>query len=179
MRQSIKLITTADIQSVRAVSDNVPADRLDPYIIEAQEIDLYGLLGKELFDRLFVEVDPPTLPATYVYDALKPQYAPYLAYMAYARFLSQQQVTITSHGVVSKRTDFSDQVSDTAMQRVISAARSTAQVYADRLKDFLNLNVETYPEWRKCEHCEIESGNTGTGARITAVKGKDSSWRLR
>ena len=179
MRQSIKLITQADIQSVRAVSDNVPADRLDPYIIEAQEIDLYGLLGKDLYNKLFEEVTPNTLPATYIYPELKEQYAPYLAYMAYARFLNQQQITITSHGVVSKKTDFSDQVSDVTMQRVISAARSTAQVYADRLKDFLDLNVESYPEWKRCEHCEVESGNAGTSARITAVKGKDSAWRLR
>lgn len=179
MRQAIKLISIADIQSLRAISDNVPADRLDPYILEAQEIDLFGLIGKDLYDKLFTEADPPTFPATYLYSELKAEYGAYLAYMAYARFLTQQQVTITSHGVVTKRTDFSDSVSDTTMQRVISAARATASVYAERLIDFLNENVDTYPEWKRCEHCEIKTGNNKGTARITAVKGRDSAWRLR
>lgn len=179
MQQSVKLIDKEDIQLIRAISDNVPVDRLDPYIIEAQEVDLCGLLGTDLYNKLFQEIVPNTFPATYEYADLKPEYSTYLAYMTYARFLSQQQVTITSHGVVQKKTDWSDPVSDVAMQRVISAARSTAQVYSDRLIKFLNDNVETYPEWRRCVHCEIKTGNEGSSSRITAVKGKRSAWRLR
>ncbi|HUM43535.1 MAG TPA: hypothetical protein PKI14_11365 [Fervidobacterium sp.] len=179
MLHQTKLIDKSDIQLIRAISDNVPADRLEPYIIEAQEVDLCGLLGTELFEKLFEEVVPNTFPATYVYADLKPEYSTYLAYMAYARFLTQQQVVVTSHGVVGKKTDWSEPVSDTAMQRTIQAARSTAQVYSDRLIKFLNENVETYPQWKKCVHCEIETGNNKGRASISAVKGKPSAWRLR
>lgn len=179
MQHQIKLIDKEDIQLIRAISDNVPADRIEPYIIEAQEVDLCGLLGTDLYNKLFEEVVPNTFPATYLYPELKPEYSTYLAYMAYARFLTQNQITVTSHGVVQKKTDWSDPVSDVAMQRVISAARSTAQVYSDRLIKFLNTNVETYPEWKRCVHCDIKMGNAGAAARITAVKGKRSAWRLR
>ena len=179
MLQPIKLITQADIQIIRAISDNVPADRLDPYILEAQEVDLYGLIGKDLYNMLFTQIVPNTFPATYEYPELKAEYGTYLAYMAYARFLTQQQVTVTAHSVVTKRNDFSDPVSDVAMQRTISAARATAQVYAERLIDFLDLNSETYPEWKRCIHSNSKTGNNTGTARITAVKGKDSSWRLR
>lgn len=177
MLQQIKLIDKADIQLIRAISDNVPADRLDPYILEAQEVDLCGLLGTDLYAKLFEEVVPNTYPATYLYPELKPEYSTYLAYMAYARFLTQNQVTVTSHGVVQKKNDWSEPVSDVAMQRTISAARSTAQVYSDRLIKFLDANVADYPEWRNCVHSN--TGNAKSAATITAVKGKPSSWRLR
>ena len=74
MQQQIKLIDKADIQLIRAISDNIPADRIEPYIIEAQEVDLCGLLGTDLYNKLFEEVVPNTFPATYLYPELKPEF---------------------------------------------------------------------------------------------------------
>jgi hypothetical protein len=171
--QTVKLITISDIQLFRAISDNVPDSRLDPYIIEAQELDLYELLGKDLYLKLFTEVTPPTFPATFFYPELKEHYAGFLCYSAYARLLSQNQTTITAYGVVSKKTDFSDLVPEPTLQRTIQAARGSAQEYAKRLITFLNDNSELYPEWLNSCNYKGRINHTGT-AYLGAVRGNKS-----
>lgn len=178
MTQTIKLISISDIQLFRAISDNVPDARLDPYILESQEMDLYELLGKDLYLKLFTEVTPPTFPATYFYPELKEQYAGFLCYSAYSRLLSQNQTTITAYGVVSKKTDFSDSVPEPTLQRTIQAARGSAQEYAKRLITFLNDNSEIYPEWKSCCHYRGRINHTGT-AYLGAVKGNKSVFKRK
>ena len=176
MTQTIKLISVSDIQMFRAISENVSDSRLDPYILEAQEMDLYELLGKDLYLKLFTEIDPPTFPATFFYPELKNQYSGFLCYSAYARLLSQNQTTITAYGVVSKKTDFSDLVPEPTLQRTIQAARASAQEYAKRLITFLNDNSETYPEWKSCCHYRGQINHKGT-AYLGAVKGNKSVFK--
>jgi len=176
MTQTIKLISVTDIQMFRAISDNVPEARLDPYIFEAQEMDLYELLGKDLYLKLFTPIDPPTFPATYFYPELKQQYSGFLCYSAYARLLSQNQTTITAYGVVSKKTDFSDMVPEPTLQRTIQAARASAQEYAKRLITFLNDNTETYPEWKTSCHFRGQINHTGT-AYLGVVRGNKSIFK--
>jgi hypothetical protein len=176
--QTIKLISVSDIQMFRAISDNVPEARLDPYIIEAQELDLYELLGKDLYLKLFTEVTPPTFPATFFYPELKNEYAGFLCYSAYARLLSQNQTTVTAYGVVSKKTDFSDLVPEPTLQRTIQAARGSAQEYAKRLIDFLNDNFEDYPEWEKSCNFRGRINHRGT-AYLGAVKGNKSIFKRK
>jgi hypothetical protein len=176
--QTIKLISVSDIQMFRAISDNVPDARLDPYIFEAQEMDLYELLGKDLYLKLFTEVTPQTFPATYFYPELKNHYAGFLCYSAYARLLSQNQTTVTAYGVVSKKTDFSDLVPEPTLQRTIQAARGSAQEYAKRLITFLNDNSELYPEWKTCCNFRGKINHSGT-AYLGAVKGNKSIFKRK
>ena len=176
--QTIKLISVSDIQMFRAISDNVPEARLDPYIIEAQELDLYELLGKDLYLKLFSEITPPTFPATYFYPELKNEYAGFLCYSAYSRLLAQNQTTVTAYGVVSKKTDFSDSVAEPTLQRTIQAARASAQEYAKRLICFLNDNSETYPEWKTSCHYRGRINHRGT-AYLGAVKGNKSVFKRK
>ena len=178
MTQTIKLISVSDIQMFRAISENVPDSRLDPYILEAQEMDLYELLGKDLYLKLFTAITPPTFPATYFYPELKQQYAGFLCYSAYARLLAQNQTTVTAYGVVSKKTDFSDLVPEPTLQRTIQAARGSAQEYAKRLIEFLNDNSETYPEWQTSCNFRGKINHTGT-AYLGAVRGNKSIFKRK
>jgi len=178
MIQTHKLITIADIQTFRAISDNIPEERIDPYILEAQQFDLKGLIGKELYAKLFQEVTPATDPVTYVYANLKPEYLGFLAYSTYARFLGQNQVTSTSHGVVMKKTDWSDNLTDQMLSRVIAQARSNATAYGVELVQFLNDNVNDYPEWRSCNQYRPTTGNFGGSPKIGAIKGRQSQWQV-
>jgi len=172
------LITFADIQKVRAVSNNVTENRLNPYITEAQDLDFRGLVGKDFYAVLLTAVIPATLPVTYKYAELKDQYAPYLAYYAYARFLSQNQITSTDHSIVRKTNDWSEPVSDATMSKAISAARGAGVEYGNRFIDFMNENIATYPEWANTEcYRRFTSGNYKGVATMKAVKGRTSQWR--
>lgn len=172
MVQSLKLISISDIQTFRAISDNIPTDRIDPYILEAQELDLKGILGKDLYAKLFELVSP----GVYFYPELKPEYLGFLCYSTYARFLGQNQVTSTSHGVVLKKTDFSDNLDDKMLTRIISQARANASAYGQELIQFLNDNANDYPEWKSCCNFKPKTGNFKSSPQITAVKGKPSQW---
>jgi hypothetical protein len=174
MIQLHKLISITDIQTFRAISDNIPEDRIDPYILEAQQFDLKGILGKDLYNKLFEVVSP----GVYEYASLKPEYLGFLAYSTYARFLGQNQVTSTSHGVVMKKTDWSENLTDQMLTRVISQARSNASAYGIELIQFLNDNVSSYPEWKSCNQYKPKTGNFAGAPRIGAVKGRPSQWQV-
>ncbi len=171
------LITFADIQKVRAVSNNVTENRLAPYITEAQDIDFRGLIGKEFYEVLLTPVTPATFPVTYKYPELKNEYAPYLAYYAYARFLTQNQITSTDHSIVTKRNDWSDPISDATLSKAVNSARGAGVEYGNRFIEFMNDNVDTYPEWKDTDCFKrFTSGNYKGVATIKAVKGRASQW---
>jgi hypothetical protein len=173
-----KLIEFSDIQSYRAISQNVTQNRIDPYIIEAQDLDFRGLVGKDFYNVLFEQVLPATLPPTYKYADLKPQYAAFIAYHAYARFLTQNQITSTDHSIVRKTNDWSEPVSDANMTKAINAARASAVEYGNRFIDYMNDNVSSYPEWENSPCWRgATSGNAKGVAKIGAVKGNRSQWQ--
>lgn len=172
-----KLISVADIQVYRAISENIPLERIEPYITEAQDLDFRGLIGEDFYNVLFTEVVPPTFPVTYKYAELKPQYSGYLAYMAYARFLLQNQVTSTSNSIVRKTNDFSEPISDATLSKIISNARAAGSEYGKRFIDYMNKNAEDYPEWKDsdCYKRNVSSNMKGV-ARLKSIKGKRSQW---
>lgn len=66
----------------------------------------------------------------------------------YARFLNNQNVSVTAFGVVEKRSEFSDNVEEKTMARLIAQARSTAIAYFAETETYLNRHLEVYPDWK-------------------------------
>lgn len=171
------LITIADIQSYRAISQNVTENRINPYLIEASDLDFRGLVGKDFYEVLFEQVTPVTLPPTYKYAELKPYYAAFIAYHAYARFLTQNQITSTDHSIVRKTNDWSEPLSDANLKMAINAARASAVEYGNRFIDYMNDNVDSYPEWKNSPcYNKPTSGNAQGVAKVGSVKGRTSQW---
>lgn len=154
------LITSTDISAYRDFSANIDSARIDPFIQEAQEIDLKAFLGgalyyaleqalgespvSDIYDKLFNgDIYEDCNGDTVEYKGLKPA----LVYYAYSRFIGAQDVSVTRAGVVSKRSDYSDPITPEVLHQKRAEARKVGSYYLEEATKYLNEKHETYTLW--------------------------------
>jgi len=160
-----KLILTTDIKEIKPISDNIDSvERINPYIIEAQDLDIRPFLGDPLFYALVEGFTASPQNTDYLallngksyttscgftifFDGLKIA----IAYFAYARFVSSQGINITRFGVVQKTNEFSQPVTVEMVDRIAGNARSVGLSYLHQVEEFLDENTTTYPLWRQSD----------------------------
>ena len=146
------LITLDDIREYRPVA-SLDAKRVDTYIIEAQENDLRPVLNDALYKALndsFSTVIYQELfnGKAYNYNGASidfPGIKPMLVYFALSRIVINNQINITSYGVVQKTVNESQPVDNAGIKMLVTELRSVAISYQNRLIDFLEKNTATYP----------------------------------
>lgn len=154
------LISLNDFAQYRAISANLnSAKKLDPYILEAQQFDLKGLLGNAFYHAIVEDYEgSPSLATyselfngsewqcgdkTYRHEGLKP----ILCYFAYARYVFSSNTEATAFGTRLKKEEYSDAVDDKTIIRLRDNAVSGALAYWEDVKLFLNDNSVDYPLW--------------------------------
>jgi len=154
----VYLISKADIQKFHPITD-LPDGRIDPFIISCQELDLKPVLNESLyydFTTKYANTDDPMYNAyqnllngcTYTYSGQTIQYPgikPMLVYYTLSRFIPLQQVQITRHSIVIKKSDQSDPVSQSQITYIVNGLRAQAIGYQNQLEKFLLQNQTTYP----------------------------------
>lgn len=155
------LISPSDIRTYRTLSINIPDERIEPFILEAQYFDLRKVTGQELYDKLVEDISPVNYPE------LKDKYVGFLAYRAYWRLLTHNQITVTAAGVVYKTNEFSQQVPVAELSAIKNSVLDGSKVYEQDFVDFMNENSDTYPEWASST-CSKKSKVYG-GTRLSAV----------
>jgi hypothetical protein len=180
-----KLITIDDIRDVRQVTTNIDdATSFDPYIIEAQKIDLQRLVGIKFFNIFMREIAiTPTPPARatailagteYELDEVPIAFEgikPLLAYYAYARALPKLGNRVARFGVVKKVTTYSEPVEATEIADMVNDAKTNAKHHEEQLITYLKASREVYPEF-------FSTGKVGMipAIRISAVGGSLPSY---
>jgi hypothetical protein len=155
------LITLANIQAVKSISNVNESKQLTPYIQEAQNFDLRELLGDEFYLALLADfVSSPSLVDynfifnggsyvhgndTYYMDGIKQ----YLIYCTYARYLSNSNVISTATGLVHKTNQYSERVNETTIARLVSQSRSGATFIENNIKDYLRRKSSDYPLYKR------------------------------
>lgn len=170
---ALKLITLEDIVEFKPLSINMNvAKGLDSYIIEAQEFDIRDVLGDPLYlamlgdaplfanpiyDKLFKGCD-------YVFEGLNYQQSGVkasLIYFTYARYLVNANQTPTAFGMVQKKNDYSDPISDKQLAIKIQQAKSGAMAYQNKYVEYLNRFSNDYPLWKTdCKSNRIQKTST-------------------
>lgn len=175
----IPIITHSDLNEYKHISTNISAAIFNNYLQEAQELDLRLLLGEELYiDILDDIVASPSLTdyeelvngSTYEYNEKKYKHEglkSVLAYFAYSRYLKSTGVNSTHYGLVVKKNDFSEPISEKTLARQISQSISAAHSYWDRVKLFLIHNKNDYPLFK----CQVSAQGS---IRVTAIGGNSS-----
>lgn len=136
------LVSVNEFEAYRPIGKDIDAERrIRPYILEAQNLDLRPILGDKLLDRLFAAPADPKIVSLMTYVR------PVLILYSYARFVENQNVVSASFGIVTKRSEFSDPVSDKTMVRIAGNARSSAAGYAQELVSFITSHLTDYPEY--------------------------------
>lgn len=177
-----KLIQISDIKAIKPISDNIDVARLDPYIIEAQDLDIRPFLGDPLFYDLVEGVNASPQSTKYLelingksytnsyghtiyFDGLKVA----IAYFAYARFMQNQGINVTRFGIVKKLNDTSEPIDQAAIDRFVGNTRSIGNSYIAQVEAFLDddyrQTTRVYPLWR-----EEEPKKPRSKFKITPVK---------
>lgn len=176
MSQSL-LITHADFIPYADINVNInDVKKLNPYILQAQFIDIKKFLGVDLYNDLLLDFDSiPSLSKysnllngstytinskSYTHEGLKPV----LVYYAYSRYIINKNDNDTAYGLVQKKNEFSEPSNDKALTRKSDYANSIANAYLDSVISFLNYSK--YPFWKN--NCSSENDVKQT-RRITSI----------
>jgi hypothetical protein len=155
------LLTISDFSGLPAISANTnTVKKLNPYIKEAQELDLLPILGQEFYWALIVDFElSPSLPTysdlfngssyilnghSYKHQGLKLA----LVYFAYARYRMNANEEETATGLVNKTTPYSEPASEKAISRRVDQARSAAFAYMEPVIKYLNDKSSEFPLWK-------------------------------
>lgn len=147
------LITVVDIAKYRPLAADIPADRIETYIKEAEVIDLQDVLGSKLYydfkanlsvtkyDELLNGKDYAVDGVTITYDGLIPM----LSYFALARFTPNSGNFNSATGYVKKKTDYSEPISAGEIAAMVSELRSIALAYKEKVRAFIIQHPTEYP----------------------------------
>lgn len=137
----------------------VSSSHFDPYIKEAEELDIRPFLGDALYYALVSAVaSSPVTPiyddllngTTYTYSGETVEFKGIkmaIQYYAYARYLANHDVVNTKSGQRQKVEEFSQIPSAGATQRRIDQAKSAGREYLESAKRFLDTNYASYTLW--------------------------------
>ena len=154
------LITRNNIQDIKQISDNVPLDKLDPFINEAQELVLKDEMGAALYKAFKDGLEATSQTAIYVTllngeeyvcgnDTIDfPGVAPALAYHAYAIYLEDANSYSTVNGIVMPTPINSEPLSEKTIARKIAQARGAGSHYIDEMHKYLCEKSATYPLYK-------------------------------
>lgn len=182
----IPLITESDFAPFKAISANLnAAKKLVPYIVEAQQMDLKGLLGNAFY--LALTKDILGSPALQLYSDLwngaewifgnkslrQEGLKTVLIHFTYARYVMNSNSEETAFGIVIKKEENSTPVSEKTILRKIDNANSQAFAYFKDVEKYLNDNLDLYPLWN-CS-CEINEKRS----TVTDVQPLDERYHTR
>lgn len=154
------LISYNDFAPYTDINSNIDkSKKLDPFIRQAQYFDLKEVLGDKMFYSLVEDFESsPSLPvysnlmngSTYQISGTNyrnPGLIPVLCYFTYSRYVLSKQSNDTAYGLVHKKNEFSELISEKELNRLADNARSIAAGYMVDVLKFLNNINPSYPIW--------------------------------
>ena len=159
------LIDKIEIANHRQISTSVRDDKINPYIEDAELLDLRKMLGKALYNDISINPTKATnvellngktwqddAGNSYQFVGLKK----ILSILAYARYIKFGSFTDTGFGYVQKSTQDSTPVPETSKRDNYTKERQTANEYFQDVKEFLDYSSDLYPLWNA--HCGKRHG---------------------
>lgn len=166
------LIDKTHISAHRELSRSLKDDKINPFIEDAELIDLKKMLGSAFYfeleanktDERFVNL---LQPKTYLYNeqTFKHQgLEKVLSLLAYSRYVLHGSFTDTPFGLVEKTGQDSTPVSAANKKTTYIKDRQAAVSYFDEIAQYINRNKDTYPLY--FSSC---SGTSRLGFRISKI----------
>lgn len=150
------LITENDIRAIRPIANNLNAkDRLLPYIEEAENLFVIDTLGAANYKAISEDASKFDLVLNGGYYEKCGQTAHLvglkaaIAYLAYSRFLLNQQVNVTSFGVVVKNGELSNPVDNKQVIYQSNQAKEIGLKYLNEVAEYLSICRTRKNTWPK------------------------------
>lgn len=149
------LITKTDISNVRDISRGVRDEKINPFIEDAEILDLLPLLGEQFYHDLAANTTSQIYvdllePKEYTYDGKTYKHhglKRVLSIFAYSRYIVHGSFTDTGFGFVQKANQDSQPVSETQKRNIYTQERQTAVAYFNEVALYINRNITNYPLW--------------------------------
>ncbi len=158
------LITTEDIKKFRPTAE-LDDERINPYIIEAQNIDLMEVLGEAFFYDLMLNFDDSVATnyaqyqkllngETYVvgtdtkyFEGIKP----IVCYFTLAKFVVANPINITRFGFKVEAEARVGGYDTTLVKRFVDDLKSAGITYQNKATKYLQAKATTYPLYKRRE----------------------------
>ncbi|TYP71480.1 DUF6712 family protein [Aquimarina intermedia] len=165
------LISKEEIAKHREVSRSVRDDKINPYIEDAEYLDLKPLLGESLYNDLIAnKTDLKYInllePKNYQHNGKEYTHKglnKVISLFAYARYVLFGSFTDTAFGFVEKSNNDSQPVSNEFKRNIYTKDRQAAVSYLNDVLVFISRNRDVYPT------SNGSCGTRSTGFRISKI----------
>lgn len=147
------LINKSDIAAYRAISASTKDSKVNPFIGDAELLDLMPLLGEKFYYDILANPSNYTdllNEKEYTYDGYtvkSPGLKRVLVDFSYARYVMHGSQTDTPFGMVEKQYQDGANVSRIDKKEVYKHTQQMAMQYWAQVEAYLNRNSELYPLW--------------------------------
>lgn len=165
------IVNKSHIEKHCDISRGIPEDRFKPFLRNAQEIDLAGLICEDFYYDILKNytVDKYQKLITggeYTHDSKTKRFIgleEVLAQFVRARILVEHPVKVDSFGVGTKTNNFSESTSLKDRMKLAEVHRERALKFFDSTLKYLKRTEATdFPDWNckaGCNETELESAN--------------------
>lgn len=133
------------------IPDNVEATLTNSAIQKAQDFQIKDFLGKELFDKLDLEIYNETITGDYL-TLLRDYVCPVVAKWAGYNLMVKLAFRFTNKGINQKYSEWSDKADLNGLNFARGIFEKEAIALQRNLKQYLDANKALFPEWdNDCE----------------------------
>jgi len=134
------------------IDTDFDANKAYNHMVRAHEIQLYELYGKELYNRIQTALaGTPTADEQELIDLSKP----FVCSATEVNYLPFLATPVTAKGVQERNGNFTQSSNDTNKGLMVENFRADMEIYAERVREYLRLNLDKFPEWK----CKTGHGN--------------------
>lgn len=157
--QNVLLTSSSFIKSITNISDNVSDKMILPCLREAQDIDLKGVIGETLLDRLKELIRENEINETEnaAYKDLLEKCQYFLSYQTVSRLCVVLSVKIDAMGLMRDRDENLDYIEMSDVFQLEEFYQKKADTYKKFLQNFLLDNRTAFPELNECSCNKIKA----------------------
>lgn len=166
MNHEILLISEEALKLYSPISANVDQNKVYPFVLLAQQLNLSQILGEALLEELQEQIAGESI--TQANKALLVKIAPFLALQSTFLALRSLSYTITEKGTTKEKSENSESISRTELADWKMELMGMVEEAKWLLIDFLCSCRETYPLWAPstdveclCKKKDNDHSNTG------------------
>lgn len=146
MAEIALFINRKDFVRKTNIDGNVDPDKYLQFVEIAQDIEIQGYLGTDLYDKISSDIIAETLTGNYL--ILRDKYlSPLLTYLSMSTYLTVAGVNVANGGVFKHSPENSTDVEDARVAGLKGQYDRWVDYYTARLLDYLCNQSDLFPEY--------------------------------
>ncbi len=128
--------------------------KLNTHLVDAHKVQVYELLGKDLYNRLQTALDTPGSDPDADTLADLSDLKDFTLKATELNLIPFLNTPVTAKGTQERTGNFSQSASGTDRGLRLDKVRALLEVYAMRVRDYIRENSDIYPEYLRCKNID-------------------------